>query len=25
LARLGGPTKDFVPAIVQERLGAKFK
>jgi pantetheine-phosphate adenylyltransferase len=25
LARLGGPIKDFVPAIVQERLGAKFK
>ena len=25
LARFGGPTKDFVPAIVQERLGAKFK
>ncbi len=25
LARLGGPIKDFVPAIVQERLSAKFK
>jgi len=25
LARLGGPIKDFVPPIVQERLGAKFK
>ena len=25
LARLGGPIKDFVPPIVHERLGAKFK
>jgi pantetheine-phosphate adenylyltransferase len=25
LARLGGPTKDFVPAVVHERLSAKFK
>jgi pantetheine-phosphate adenylyltransferase len=25
LARLGGPIKDFVPAIVHERLVAKFK
>jgi pantetheine-phosphate adenylyltransferase len=25
LARLGGPIKEFVPPIVQERLGVKFK
>ena len=25
LARLGGPTKEFVPPIVQERLSVKFK
>ena len=25
LARLGGPTKDFVPAVVQERLTTRFK
>lgn len=25
LARFGGATKDFVPALVQERLSAKFK
>jgi pantetheine-phosphate adenylyltransferase len=25
LARLGGPTKDFVPAVVHQRLSTKFK